>query len=356
MSLDVKIKKNFGSFALDIEMEQISGRLGILGASGSGKSMTLKCIAGIEKPDSGRIVLNDRVLFDSNKRINLKPQARNVGYLFQNYALFPNMTVSENIGAGIREKNKERRREIIEKQLKQFQLDGLGDRYPSQLSGGQQQRVALGRIMAYNPDLIMLDEPFSALDSFLKEILQEQLIETLQEYHGDILMVTHSRDEVYQFCERLMAIQKGKSILIGDTKELFAEPKKAEVAKLTGCKNLSRIRKIDDHTVEALDWKFTFYSEQIVEDRFKYMGIRAHDLKAHWESPKKNCIPLKVKSSIQFPFEQHLFLETEGGSDIDHQLCWFVAREKWQKILDKGNGRLPDYLYLPQHAVMLLEE
>jgi molybdate transport system ATP-binding protein len=169
-------------------------------------------------------------------------------------------------------------------------------------------------------------------------------------------MVTHSRDEVYQFCEKLMAIQKGNSILIGETKELFAHPRKAEVARLTGCKNLSRIRKIDDHTLEALEWKFIFHSDAVIEDRYKYIGIRAHDMKPHWEKPSENCIPLKVKSEVEFPFERHFFLETEGGSDIEHQLCWFIAREKWQKILDKGKGKLPDYLYLPQEAVMLLEE
>ncbi|KIR02171.1 molybdate ABC transporter, ATPase component [Lachnospiraceae bacterium TWA4] len=356
MALDVQIKKKLGNFHLDIKMENISGKLGILGASGCGKSMTLKCIAGIEKPDEGKILLNDRVLFDSKKRINLKPQVRNVGYLFQNYALFPNMTVSENIGIGIQEKNKEKRQEIIARQLKQFHLEGLGDRYPTQLSGGQQQRVALGRIMAYNPDVILLDEPFSALDSFLKEILQEQLIETLQDYHGDILMVTHSRDEVYQFCEKLMCIQNGKSISIGDTQKLFESPVQAEVAKLTGCKNLSKIRKIDEYTLEAIDWKFIFHSKVPISNQISHIGIRAHDLIPHWGEAGENCIPIQIKTTMEFPFEKHLFLETDGGSDIDHQLCWFVAREKWKKIMDKGNGRLPNYLYLPQEAVMLLED
>ena len=177
--LKVNIQKELKEFDLDVDFELKSKRLGILGPSGCGKSMTLKSIAGIVNPDDGFISLNDTVYFDSSNKTNLKPQKRNVGYLFQNYALFPNMTVEENIAIGLgKDCDKNHLYEII----KRFHLNGLEKRYPRQLSGGQQQRVALARIMAYSPDVILLDEPFSAMDTFLKEQLRLELVNSLRDF------------------------------------------------------------------------------------------------------------------------------------------------------------------------------
>ena len=168
MAIDVKILKKWGEFCLDIRFQSQSKRIGILGASGSGKSMTLKSIAGIETPDSGYIEIDGNILFDKETKINLKPQKRKVGYLFQNYALFPTMTVEQNIAAGLKGKKPVLRRRVGE-MVRKFGLTGLENRYPHQLSGGQQQRTALARIMAYEPKVILLDEPFSALDMYLKD-------------------------------------------------------------------------------------------------------------------------------------------------------------------------------------------
>lgn len=167
MGIKVDIKRKLGEFSLDINFQTESKRIGILGASGCGKSMTLKSIAGIETPDFGMIQIDDKVLFDSANKVDLKPQKRNVGYLFQNYALFPTMTVAKNIAAGLKG-SKEEKQKKVQEMIEKFELTGLADRLPGQLSGGQQQRVALARIMAYEPDVILLDEPFSALDVFLK--------------------------------------------------------------------------------------------------------------------------------------------------------------------------------------------
>lgn len=203
MSLQVNIKKRLGSFTLESAFAMDGGVLGLLGASGCGKSMTLKCIAGIEKPDEGRIVLDGRVLYDSAAHINLPPQQRHVGYLFQNYALFPNMTVRQNILAGLHhEKDRRKREKAMQDAVHFFQLDGLEVRRPNQLSGGQQQRVALARIMVNQPQLLMLDEPFSALDSHLRLRLQMEMKELLNSFGRDVLMVTHSRDEALSYVQR----------------------------------------------------------------------------------------------------------------------------------------------------------
>ena len=211
MAIEVKIQRKLNTFELNIDFKSDSKRIGILGASGCGKSMTLKSIAGIEPPESGLIKIEGKTVYDSENKVNLKPQKRNIGYLFQNYALFPTMTVEKNIAAGLKGKKQEnakRVREMIEK----FQLTGLEKRFPAELSGGQQQRVALARIMAYKPDVILLDEPFSALDMYLKDRLQQELLELFKDYEGTVIMVSHSRDEVYRFSEELLIIDQGQIV------------------------------------------------------------------------------------------------------------------------------------------------
>ena len=211
MAIEVRIKKKLGNFQLDIDFKTEENRIGILGASGCGKSMTLKCIAGIETPDEGRIIVDGTLLYDSAKKISLKPQKRHIGYLFQNYALFPTMTVEENIAAGLQGRKEEKRRRVVE-MMEKFQLLGLGKQLPGELSGGQQQRVALARIMAYEPEVILLDEPFSALDDFLKDRLAQEMLDLLKDYRGTVVLVSHSRDEIYRFTRELLTMADGMQI------------------------------------------------------------------------------------------------------------------------------------------------
>lgn len=351
MSIYVSIKKKYKGFTLDVEFDSQNQKLGILGASGSGKSMTVKCIAGVEKPDSGRIEVNGRTLFDSAQKINLTPQERSVGFLFQNYALFPTMTVEENIGVGIKEK-KNLRKNVIAEKIREFRLEGLEKRYPYEISGGQQQRVALARMLASNPEMILLDEPFSALDSFLKEILQQQMLDTLKFFQGDVIMVTHSRDEVYRFCERLMVVNGGKTVVTGDTKQLFENPVKAEAARLTGCKNISQIRKIDEHTIEALQWGAILKTDRVIGDQVRFVGIRAHDFVPEWEKPQKNYIPFLLAGQSSLPFEEHYFLTSENGDRTEEPICWYVSKDRQKEFGERG---LPLYLRLPEEKLLLLE-
>ena len=211
MQLEVNIRKKLKEFILQAEFVLHDGVLGLMGRSGSGKSMLLKCLAGIETPDCGRIVLNGRVLFDSAEKIDLSPQQRRIGYLFQNYALFPNMSVAENIRCGPRAKGlkQEQSQAIVRNMVNKFQLQGLEARYPRQLSGGQKQRTALARLLAVEPEVILLDEPFSALDAQLKEKLQEQLQQLLQEYGGISVLVSHDRHEIERLSDSVLFIHQG---------------------------------------------------------------------------------------------------------------------------------------------------
>ena len=209
--LEVQIYKKLAEFDLDISFQVDDNILGFMGASGSGKSMTLKCIAGIETPDQGRIVLNGRVLFDSEKKINVPIQKRNVGYMFQSYALFPNMNVYENISVGLRARKVKDVDIVVQKVMQQFRVFELASRYPKQLSGGQRQRVALARLMAYEPDVLLLDEPFSALDEDLKEDLLQELKSELQ-ISKPVIFVSHDKEEVNYLCDLNYKIKQGEII------------------------------------------------------------------------------------------------------------------------------------------------
>lgn len=209
--LEVQIYKKLAEFDLDVSFQVDDNILGLMGASGSGKSMTLKCIAGIETPDQGRIVLNGRVLFDSEKKINVPIQKRNVGYMFQSYALFPNMNVYENISVGLRARKVKDVDIVVQKVMQQFRIFELASRYPKQLSGGQRQRVALARLIAYEPDVLLLDEPFSALDEDLKKDLLQELKSELQ-ISKPVIFVSHDKEEVNYLCDLKYKIKQGEII------------------------------------------------------------------------------------------------------------------------------------------------
>lgn len=365
MSIKVQIQRKLDSFLLDISFQSECRRIGILGASGCGKSMTLKSIAGIETPDQGHIEAEGRTLFDRADRINLKPQKRNVGYVFQNYALFPTMTVEKNIAAGLkgsRQENEVRVREMVKK----FQLQGLEKRLPGQLSGGQQQRVALARIMAYEPDVILLDEPFSALDMYLKDRLQQELMDMLADYRGTVIMVSHNRDELYRFSEELLIIDQGHIAAAGETKELFRNPVSREAARLTGCKNFSRARRADAHTVEAEDWGIILHTKGEIPEDVQWLGYRAHDFVPVWGERGENMLRFDLESSALLPFERNYYLRPENSAgyiesgaaaDTDHHqeaqnICWFVQREKIEELDAKG---FPNYLLFKEDRILFLK-
>ena len=235
-----KIKKDFKNFKLDVDFEMGNESLGLLGASGSGKSLTLKAIGGLIKPDSGKIILNGRTLFDSEKKINLRPQERKVGYLFQDYALFPNFTVEENVRAGLRE-----RADITDK-LKEMQIYHIKDKLPAYISGGERQRTALCRILVNKPDILLLDEPFSALDEFLKNSIEAEVLNIIRKYDLKTILVSHNKDEVYRMSHKIISISNGKSGEKKETKDFFESPTTLTEAKLIGINNFSDFEIVKD--------------------------------------------------------------------------------------------------------------
>ena len=332
--LKVNILKKLKEFDLEVDFELKKGCLGILGPSGCGKSMTLKSVAGIVNPDKGVVSLTS-----DEETVYFDPQKRNVGYLFQNYALFPNMTVEENVAIGL---PKNHDKNIVENMIKRFHLEGLEKRYPRQLSGGQQQRVALARILAYGPDVILLDEPFSAMDTFLKEQLRIELVNSLKDFDGFSILVTHDRDEAFQFCDELIIMDEGKIIAKGDTYEIFENPKRVQVARLTGCKNISRIDVIDDFHIRSLDWGVDFEVSERISPNITHIGIRAHNFSAA-KKDDVNVIDTADSTLLEMPFEWEVTLA--------NGLWW-----KQDKRIREHEFVIPEYLKVDPKDIILLEE
>ena len=332
MSLVVDIQKDFGSFHLNVSFESDQGVLGLLGASGCGKSMTLRCIAGIVKPDKGHIELNGRTLFDAKQRIDLPPQQRKVGFLFQNYALFPNLTVEQNILAGMcREKDKAAKQRRLKELVERFYLTGLERRRPGQLSGGQQQRVALARILAGDPEALLLDEPFSALDSYLRWQLELDLMDVLERFHKPVVLVTHSRDEVVRLCRNVCVLDRGRSEAPHSVQALFDAPATVAACLLSGCKNLSRAKAAPDGRVEALAWGVTLTCARPLPQNLTHVGVRAHFLRPVAE-PGKNVIPCRVVRVIDNLFSNIVMLATPGGSEGQSLLRLELDKERWEAL------------------------
>ncbi|MDR2842942.1 MAG: ATP-binding cassette domain-containing protein [Spirochaetaceae bacterium] len=362
-SINAKNKtQKTGAFNLQLAFEHSEACLGILGASGCGKSMTLKCIAGIETPDSGHISLDGHVLFDSKAKINLRPQERKIAYLFQSYALFPKMTVYENITVALKKpslfpgKNKADEKTIAEKAalwIERLGLKGLEKRYPKEISGGEQQRTALARILILEPGVILLDEPFSALDTGLREQMQLLLQTVLKESNTLALMVTHSRDEAYKLCKQLAIMEKGSIAAYGNTLALFENPGNITAAKLTGCKNISPARRTGIDTFYAIDWEIELHITAAADfdlDTVKYIGIRAHDITAVYGGNEtgQNEINFNIVLESYDLFENTVIFTSKSVKDTceKNQIWW-----KYSKHLVKTP---PERLFFPPQSILLL--
>lgn len=272
--LHARLKKGYAQFDLDVEFKIGPGIIGILGPSGSGKSLTLQAVAGLKHPDEGFIQINDRVLLDTSNKIRTKTKYRKVGYMFQNYALFPHLTVKQNMAFGLKGMPKSVKEQKIRSFLKKIKLDGYENRYPEELSGGEQQRVAFARTLITEPDCLLLDEPFSALDSNTKQFLIDEFLSIIKEnFHGIVLFVTHHLEEVNQLCDHLILYKDGKILQEGTKEEVLSKPVSVEAAKIVGCKNILKIEPIDGNKVLAGGNKIVTDGKP---ETSQMLGIHAH--------------------------------------------------------------------------------
>jgi molybdate transport system permease protein len=360
--LTVEIQKRLLGFSLDVSFNTEGQPLGVLGASGAGKSLLLRCIAGIETPDSGQIVLNGRVLFDAEKRVNVPSCDRHIALLFQNYALFPHLTAAQNIGFGLpKGLSAIAQRQQIAFHLAAVQLDGLAHRYPHQLSGGQQQRVALARALASQPEAILLDEPLSALDTHLRHQIESQLILSLAAYDGVTLFVTHNLEEAYRVCDKLMVLESGRAIASAPKRNIFENPETVNIARLTGCKNFSRARATTLQSIEATDWGCTLQVLSSIPKNLTQVGIRAHHLKfletvsATKSSQSINVFRCWLSTTRETPHRMTLYLKLHSPSlnPKDYHLQAEVFKEKWVQLKDLPQ---PWSIELDPQQLMLMTE
>ncbi|MEN9228379.1 MAG: sulfate/molybdate ABC transporter ATP-binding protein [Gloeomargarita sp. HHBFW_bins_205] len=354
MSLTVQLQKTLPHYDLNVDFVLDQGTLGILGRSGSGKSMTLRCIAGIETPSAGVIILRDRILYHSQKGINIPSCQRRVGFVFQHYALFPHLTVAQNIAYGLRGWSPSRLRQRVKEQLENMQLVGLADCYPHQLSGGQQQRVALARALAPAPDLLLLDEPLSALDTPLRSELERQLSTTLATYQGLTIFVSHNLEELYRVCHQLLVLDRGQVVASGEKHQIFDQPRTLTVAQLTGCKNYSPIAKREVHRVHALDWGCVLQTADRVLPEHHYIAIRAHHVAFTDTGDQPNTFPAWVASTSETPHRLTVYLKLQQPPrhPQDYHLQAEVYKEKWLQFQARP---FPWWVHLSPQRLRLLQ-
>ena len=359
--LEMAVKNENPGFTLDVDFTATKEALGVLGASGSGKSMTLRCLAGLTTPTWGRIVLNGKVLFDSEKKINLPSRQRRIGFLFQNYALFPHLTVADNIAFGLKYGKTQDRRlarskinQRVAGKIALVHLEGLENRYPHQLSGGQQQRVALARALAIEPEALLLDEPFSALDTYLRDQITKQLIEVLATYYGVTLFVTHNLAEAYRVCPNLLVLANGKKIADDSKANIFERATNITVARLTECKNFSSARIVSPTQIEATDWGCQLDVNEPIQPSIAYVGIRAHHVVFN-QSGLANNFPAWLVETNETPHAMTLYLKLHAPpiDRSDRHLQAEISKEKWSQL---KNLPLPWQIGFDPNQILLLSE
>lgn len=353
IKLVVAIEKQLSDLHLNVSFTSNQIPMGLLGASGAGKSTILRCIAGLETPDRGTIILNGKTLFDSERGINLPPRDRACGFLFQNYALFPHLTVTENIAFAVAKGTTNRQiKQAVEKELIAVNLQGMGNRYPEELSGGQQQRVALARAKINQPEILLLDEPFSALDTYLRDQQEKLLRQNLSSYQGVTLFITHNLEEAYRVCPHLLVIDQGKVIANDSKQNIFEHPPNYQTAQLTGCKNFSRAVKLSPTQIQALDWNCSLEVLEPIPDTLEYVAIRAHHLNFS-ATEETNTIPCWVAtlSETQHRVTLYLKLNQPATHPEDYHLQAEIFKEKWQEL---KASPFPWQVQLPPLRIILL--
>ncbi len=326
MALEAVATARAGSFrvAIDLRVEQ-GATLAILGPSGSGKTLTLRTIAGLAGADSGRITCNGSVLFDRAAGVNVPPRKRRAGFVFQDYALFPHLTAEENIAYGLRGGRRLARSRIGEL-VEALSLGGLEARRPAQLSGGQRQRVALGRALASEPEFLLLDEPFSALDAPTRAVLTEQLLELESRVATPTALVTHDLAEAHSIAQQLVVLDDGVILQSGPRDEVFGRPASPRVGELMGVRNIlpARVMGIEEGVaaIDASGIAIEATGLQLAEGERVIAGARSRDIDA-WPTPDGNA---RLLRSIDAGLRRTLVLELPGGATAYAELSQEAER------------------------------
>lgn len=315
VSLSVQILKKLDEYTLNVKLETAGERTALLGASGSGRTAALRCIAGFDTPDRGRIVLNDRVLFDSEKRINLSPRRRHIGFLFPDYALFPHMTVRQNLLAAAQTLPQEKRAAAVNEALRSFRLEAEEARFPGELSGVERRRAALARMLLTEPEALLLDEPFAAIDAHLRWQAELELSELLRGYDGDVLLSTSDRGEACRLCETVSVFSNGNAGRKTEVRELLYDPGTVSAAQVSGCENFSRIRRVDPMHVRCLSWGVTLRTSEPVENAVTYVGVHASSFHIA-AGGEPNRFDARVMRVIEDAFSTIVLLSPESGSSL----------------------------------------
>jgi molybdate transport system permease protein len=354
-ALEMSAEKQLENFGLKVEFLADKGTVGLLGASGAGKSMTLRMIAGIVTPDGGRIVLNGRVLFDRTTGENVPAAQRKVGVVFQDYALFPHLTVAENVGFGLSRLARAERVMRVQSQLQRMQIAELADRYPSEISGGQRQRTAIARCLAIEPDALLFDEPFAALDPHLRRQMEEQLRETLAEYGGAVVFVTHDMEEAFRFCTDLLVLDGGRVITRGPKHQLFERPQTVVAARLTGCKNIVPARWIAADRIAVDGWECELQTALPVPEGLTHLGMRSHQVRFGPEARGENVFPCWLVSSSEAPHEMTLYLRLHASPQLGDKphLQADVPKDLWRVLIAQPQ---PWSIQLAPERLLLLED
>jgi len=333
-ALDVDVEKVLEKFDLQVQFVSGKGAVGLLGASGAGKTMTLRMIAGIESPDRGRIVLGYRTLFDSATGENLPAAKRKIGVVFQDYALFPRMTVAGNVGFGLSDLPERDRQRRVRTQLERMHITELADRYPGEISGGQRQRVAIARCMAIEPEAILFDEPFAALDPHLRRQMEEQLRENLASYNGAVVFVTHDMEEAFRFCSDLLVVDEGKVIASGPKHQLFEHPRTVAAGRLTGCKNIVPASRTGDNLITVEAWRCLLQTSHSVPDTLTHVGVRSHHIVFDSAAQGHNTFLCWLVSTSEAPHEMTLYLRLHAAPQADDppHLQADLPKAAWQKL------------------------
>ena len=330
----------------DVNLEIHQGEfISLVGPSGCGKTTLLRAIADLQKITEGKIEVRGQ----TPRQIRLQ---KKYGIVFQSPVLYDWRTVRRNVCMpmelmGMPKKDRTAR---VSKMLDLVGLLEFGKHYPRELSGGMQQRVGIARALAIRPEILLMDEPFSALDAYLRERMLTELMEMLSDYEGTVIMVSHSRDEIYSFSEEVLVIEDGHGIRLGPVKEVFNAPRYKTAARLTGCKNIADVYRMDAQTVYVKDWDVQLiFKGRSVPENVKAIGIRAHDLIPVYGTISGAMLKVKEWKSVDYPFERKYFIQCESGCE---DFCWFVQREISATLEEKG---MPDALAFPEEKVLFLE-